>query len=84
MEGNSQHSFSVNVWCGVIDNKLIGPAVLPNRLTGCVYVDFLQNKLPLLLEEVPLAKRMHMVFQHDGSPAHYSHLVTPYPKSNIP
>jgi len=28
------------------------------------------------MEEVPLAKRMRMVFQHDGSPAHYSRLVT--------
>jgi hypothetical protein len=27
-------------------------------------------------KEVPLAKRMHMVFQHDGAPAHYSRLVT--------
>jgi hypothetical protein len=32
--------------------------------------------IPLLLEEVPLAKRMGMVFQRDGAPAHYSRLVT--------
>jgi len=31
-ERNSPHRFSVNVWCGVIDSQLIGPAVLPNRL----------------------------------------------------
>jgi hypothetical protein len=37
---------------------------------------FLQNELPPLLEEVTLAKRMLMVFQHDGAPAHYSRLVT--------
>jgi len=35
-----------------------------------------QNQLPLLLEEVPLAKRMRMVFQHDGVPARYSRAVT--------
>jgi hypothetical protein len=75
VEGNSQHCFSVNVLCGVIDNQLTGPAVLLNRLTGCVYVDFLQNELPVLLEEVPLAKRMRMVFQHDEAPAHYCRLV---------
>ena len=34
VERNSQHRFSVNVWCGVLDNQLTGPAVLPNRLTG--------------------------------------------------
>ena len=72
---NSQHPFSVNVWCRVINNQLIGPAVLPNRLTGRAYIDFLQNEHPLLLE-VPLTKRMCMVFQHDGGPAHYSRLVT--------
>ena len=76
VERNSQHRFPVNVWCGVIDNQLIGPAVLPNRLTGRAYVDFLQNELPLLMEEVPLAKRMSMVFQHEAAPAHYSRLVT--------
>jgi hypothetical protein len=36
----------------------------------------LQNELPQLLEEVPVAKGMLTVFQHDGSPAHYSRLVT--------
>jgi hypothetical protein len=40
------------------------------------YLDVLQNELPLLLEEVPLAKRTRMVFQHDGAPARYSRLVT--------
>ena len=84
VERNSQHRFSVNVWCGVIDNQLIGPAVLPNRLTGCTYADFLQNELPLLLEEVPLAKWMCMVFQHDGAPAHYSRLVTHHLKLTFP
>jgi hypothetical protein len=29
-----------------------------------------RSELSLLLEEVPLAKRMGMVFQHDGAPAH--------------
>jgi hypothetical protein len=28
------------------------------------------------MEDVPLAKRMHTVFQHDGAHAHYSRLVT--------
>jgi len=65
VERNSHHRFSVNVWCGMIDSQLIGPAVLPKRLTGRAYVDFLQNELPPLVEEVPLAKRMCMVFQHD-------------------
>lgn len=41
-----QERFSVNVWCGLIDNHLIGPVVLPHRLTGPTYLHFLENKLP--------------------------------------
>jgi hypothetical protein len=74
VEINSQHPFSV--WCSVIDNELIGPAVLLNHLTGRTYAHFLQIELTLLLEEVPLAKRMCVVSQHDEAPAHYSRLVT--------
>jgi hypothetical protein len=47
VEGNSQHRFSVNVWCGVIDNQLIGP-VLPNRLTGRTYADTAQRASPII------------------------------------
>jgi hypothetical protein len=60
----------------VIDNQLTGRAALRNRLIGRAYIDFLQNKLPLLLKEIPFAKRMRMIFQHDGGHARYSRLVT--------
>jgi hypothetical protein len=43
----------------------------------------LQNELPLLLEEVPLSKRIHMVFHHEGALAHYSRMVISS-KSKIP
>jgi hypothetical protein len=51
-ESNYQHSFSVNVWCGVI-----GPYIFPKRLTGDIYANFLQAELPALLENVPLQTR---------------------------
>jgi len=35
---NFQRRFSVNVWCGLVANKLIGPFVLDNSLTGNTYV----------------------------------------------
>jgi hypothetical protein len=45
---------------------------------------FLQEVLPVLLEDVPLAVRRDMWFQHDGAPAHFSaqtqqHLITQFP-----
>jgi hypothetical protein len=53
---NSQYRFSVNIWAGIVGTQLIGPYVLPRRLMGEVYLNFLQFNLPELLEEVPTCK----------------------------
>ena len=75
METNFQRRFSINVWCGMIDDILIGPVTLDDRMTGQNYLDFLQNELPKQLEDVPLATRIAMYFQHDGAPSHYTRHV---------
>ena len=79
-----QHRFSVNVWCGVIDSCLIGPFVFEGRLTGEVYVNFLRNELPLLLEEVPLMHRRRMIYQQDGAPPHFSKQVMDHLNQEFP
>jgi len=54
------------------DDMLSGPVILDDRMTGQNYLDFLQNELPKQLEDVPLATRIAMYFQHDGAPSHYT------------
>ena len=44
-------------------------------MTGQNYLDFLQNELPKQLEDVPLATRIAMYFQHDGDTSHYTRHV---------
>ncbi|EZA49331.1 hypothetical protein X777_12361 [Ooceraea biroi] len=51
VESKHQHRFSLNVWVGILRDRLIGPVFFPNRLTGAVYLDFLNNTLPPLLED---------------------------------
>jgi hypothetical protein len=51
-ECNFQHRFSVNMWCGVVGNNLIGPRVIESRLTAPYYRNFPENGLPLHLENV--------------------------------
>ena len=58
----------MNVWCALLGNKLIGPSVLDNNLTGNKYEVFLRNELPGLLEDILLMIRGQMYFQHDGTP----------------
>ncbi|CAH1991692.1 unnamed protein product [Acanthoscelides obtectus] len=61
-----QQTFSVNVWAGMVNGMLIGPFILPNRMDGMQYLDFLRNILPSLLEDVPLSVRQSMWFLQYG------------------
>ena len=74
------HRFSINVWAGIISEHIIGP----NRLTGEIYITFLRDMLPTLLDSVPLEILQVMWLQHDGAPAHFdrnvrTHLNVTYP-----
>jgi hypothetical protein len=74
-EFRDQHQFRINVWAGIVGDRIIGPYVLPNRLTGAIYHQFLSNELPIMLEEIPLLQRQRMWFMHDGAPPHFLHIV---------
>lgn len=70
-EDNFQHEFQCNVWLGILDNTLIGPHFLLQRLNADRFLEFLNNDLHGLLENVPLNNRINSWFQLDGCPAHY-------------
>jgi hypothetical protein len=70
-----QHCFAINMWAGIIDDHLIGPYLLTLRLTHDIYLTFLQETLPELLEMVPLEARHEMWFQHDGALAHCTNVI---------
>jgi hypothetical protein len=70
MECRLQTQFYINVWAGIIGDRLIGPHILPTRLNGAAYLDFLQNVSNELWEDVPLATRRHMWYLHDSAPSH--------------
>ena len=74
----------MNVWCGLLDNKLIGLFVFDSNLMGNTYEVFLRNELPGLLEDIPLIIRSQMYFQHDGSPPHYTRHVREYLNESFP
>jgi hypothetical protein len=63
------------VWAGIVDDCIEGPHVLPHRLTGNSYRDFLLHDFPKLLQVVPLAVRARMHGMHDRAPAHFSRAV---------
>lgn len=80
---NSQTKFSINVWCAIYNNKLIGPVFLPPRLNGEEYLNLLRNELPVLLRNANVNLR-GMYFQQDGAPAHFTNEVREYLNEQYP
>jgi len=70
-EVDRQRQWSVNVWCGIIGDKLIGPYFINGRLNNIKYDNFIRNDLEILLEDVQLNICQVIWYQHDGCPAHY-------------
>lgn len=62
---------NVELACRVF-NKRHGTRVILPRLTGDTYLQFLQETLPQLLEDVPLSLLRDVFYQHDGAPAHFT------------
>ena len=58
----------MNVWCGVLGNRLIVPFVFDNNLMGNTYEAFLRNELPGLLEDIPLMIRVQCTSNMMGLP----------------
>lgn len=83
-EIQNQGHFGVNVWCGIIGRHLIGPYFYEGVLNGEVYLNFLVNHLPGLLENVPLQLRRNMFLQQDGAPPHNCRIVFDYLNTHFP
>jgi hypothetical protein len=78
LESNSQTIWSVNVWCGILGDHIIGPHFIEGNLTGDKYLNLLTNVLPALLEDLPLQLRRCMWVQQDGAPPHFARNVRAY------
>lgn len=72
---NPQNRFSVNVWCGMIGSRIIGPFFYRGSLTGQRYVEMMTEILENFLDDLMLADRQYIYFQQDGAPAHNYHVM---------
>lgn len=78
VESRHQRRFSLNVWAGIVGDHLVGPHFFDGPLNGEVYLNFLQNILPPLLENVDMQTRLNMWLLQDGAPPHFSVVVRRY------
>lgn len=56
LKGFLKHSGpqSVNVWCGLKNNRILGPFFFDRSLTGNLYLNMLQNDIENLIDDLPL------------------------------
>ncbi|GFW96021.1 transposase-like protein [Trichonephila clavipes] len=80
----AQRKCSINAWAGIVGDYLLGPYILPERLNGSMYLTFLQEVLPEMLNDVPMPIRQRIRFQHDGAPAHFSIDVRAHLQNTFP
>jgi hypothetical protein len=66
----NQVRWSLNVWCGMWRNRIVGPFIYGQNLNGQRYLRILQDTVQNFLYHIPLNDRLNMWFQQDGAPAH--------------
>ena len=84
VKSNIQHRFSINEWCGVTGDQLIGPYIFPECLTSENYPMFCNMNCQHFLEESSFQTRRQMCYQHDGAPPHFSQVIRQYLNLKFP
>lgn len=54
VEKRKQHLIEFNVWCKILNNRIIGPILYHRNLTVQRYLDFLANEIEDALDELLL------------------------------
>lgn len=78
VETNFQTRFSLNVWCGILDDMLVGPFFIDGSLDQYKYFELLTGYIENFLDQLPLANRYEVIFQQDGAPPHNTRLNVTY------
>jgi hypothetical protein len=84
-ETRHQVNWRVNVWCGILGDRIIGPVFYQGTLNGGRYRQMiLEGVVDELVDELPLASVRQLWYQHDGAPPHFlaavrEHLDTTFP-----
>lgn len=72
------------MWLALIDSHLLEPIFIPGRFNSQVFLQLLENDLPNLLDDIPLAVRQDSWFQMDGCPVHSSQPVAQWLNRTYP
>lgn len=86
-EAHTQVRQKLNVWAGILGNRLVGPFFIEGNLNGELYLEMLQKLIVPAMRVAAAAQNMvweNVIFQQDGAPAHYKREVTDYLNATFP
>lgn len=67
---------SLNVWCGILGGRVLGPIIFEGTLNGERYKNFLEHEIEHELQNIP--NRRDLIWQQDGAPSHNIRSVVTY------
>lgn len=80
-----QNRFGINVWMGILGNRLLGPVMYEETLNGERYLNLLRTYVSNYLDNnIPLNQLQHLWWQQDGAPAHNAAVVSNYLNQEFP
>jgi hypothetical protein len=66
----------VNVWCGLLCDRVAGPFIFTeSAITGDIYLDLLQLYVFPHIEDVERDTGNRVIFMQDGAPPHFNLLM---------
>lgn len=75
IEAKDQYSFKVNVWCGILNDRLVGPFFFRQNLNSERYLTFLKTEISSFVDNLPLRQSISLFFQQDGASIHSTRAV---------
>lgn len=78
-----QYSQKLNVWCGILDDRIIGPYFFERNLNSPTFLNFLINGFWDAIHNLPCQTRLNLKFQLDGSPVHNAAVVREWLNENF-
>lgn len=77
-EAKSQYPQKLNVWAGILNNRIIGPFFIDGNLNAEKYETMLRNQIVPAIREIAGEDFNNTWYQQDGAAAHYARNVRTY------
>lgn len=83
-ESKTQYPQKINVWAGILNNRLIGPFFIEGNLNAVKYENMLQNEILPAIREIAGDNFENIWFQQDGAAPHFGLNVREYLNTVFP